>query len=133
MTECEKCFKNPKHPDKKCCFNCVKDNRKCHIFHYCGKDCPKWESVENHTITKEETTEYRSIFKCRLCGKQYESGGMCNNLDLVVNETIRRCIGIACKEPQTPSMTEVHLCGNGNIGIADFQGWEKRYYNAKKN
>lgn len=43
MNSCEKCQKSPRHPDKKCCFNCARSDSNCEVWHNCGDDCPGWE------------------------------------------------------------------------------------------
>lgn len=47
MSECEKCFETPRHPNKKCCFNCGKDSSRCDIWHHCGENCIGWVSKHN--------------------------------------------------------------------------------------
>lgn len=69
--------------------------------------------------------EYHAIFKCRLCGKNYDSAGTTSR-DVAIRETMLLCTGGKSYEPQAPQMTEAHFCKNGNIGIADFQGWLKK-------
>lgn len=67
--------------------------------------------------------EYRAVFKCRLCGGLYSSAGT-KNKELAIRETTYLCLGIPCKEPCAPGMTEVHTCEDGSFGIADFLGWK---------
>lgn len=43
MSICDACMKKPIHPDKKCCFNCVRGDADCGVWHHCGEDCPAWE------------------------------------------------------------------------------------------
>lgn len=69
--------------------------------------------------------EYHAIYKCRLCGEHYDSA-VTNNRELVIRETVLLCHGVKNYEPQNPQMTEIHLCKNGNIGIADFKGYLKK-------
>lgn len=45
-TRCDKCEKQPRHPDKKCCFNCGRDGYTCGVWHTCGEDCPGWDPRE---------------------------------------------------------------------------------------
>lgn len=68
--------------------------------------------------------EYRTVFKCRLCGECYE-GGCTGSEKVVFNATLSACLGIPSKDPQAPCMTEVHSCKDGGIGVADFQGFKK--------
>ena len=68
----------------------------------------------------------KAIYKCRLCGEIYHSGV---HTDV---KTAERCmlelnVGLVCLVPDAPKMTETHHCGGdhaGNLGLADFQGWE---------
>lgn len=69
--------------------------------------------------------EYHAIYKCRLCGEHYDSAGTTNR-ELAIRESTLLCLGVKGNEPQAPQMTEVHLCKNGSIGIADFKGWIKK-------
>lgn len=65
--------------------------------------------------------EYRSIYKCRLCGKVYESGCTGSN-KTAMKAAASTCVG-SQSFTQQPLMNEVHCCKNGDIGIADFQGF----------
>ncbi|MDE7242882.1 MAG: hypothetical protein K2O18_02745 [Oscillospiraceae bacterium] len=67
--------------------------------------------------------EYRTIFKCRLCGETYE-GGCTGNENVALRAVIFACMGKS-SEPQAPTLTEAHSCMNGDIGVADFQGFRK--------
>ncbi len=67
--------------------------------------------------------EYRTVFKCRLCGECYESG--CTGSEAVaLQSAIRACLGLP-SQSQAPTMTEVHSCRDGSLGVADFQGFRK--------
>lgn len=69
--------------------------------------------------------EYREIFKCRLCGETYESG-CTRNENIALQATIAACIHSAKPPvPQCPSITEIHSCKDGSIGVSDFQGFRK--------
>lgn len=66
--------------------------------------------------------EYKAIYKCRLCGRTYHNGTTTGQ------EVATRCmaqlvVGILPTEPMAPLMTEMHYCGGGSLGLADFQGW----------
>ncbi len=68
--------------------------------------------------------EYRTIFKCRLCGESYEGG--CTGSEKVALQSVTfACLGLPAPEPQAPGMTEVHCCKNGSFGVADFRGLKK--------
>lgn len=70
----------------------------------------------------------KAIYKCRLCGETYQAG---EPADLT---TAACCMseliyGICGTVPGAPTMHTTHCCGGdhtGSIGLADFQGWEKR-------
>lgn len=42
--------------------------------------------------------EYRTIFKCRLCGETYESG-CTGNENIAFSAAISACLGIPSKDP----------------------------------
>jgi len=73
--------------------------------------------------------EYNPLYKCRLCGRVFESGGIvCNDLQIsmVVSQLTQRetvhpgggAIGL--------SRTAAHTCKNGDEGMADFLGFRLR-------
>lgn len=71
---------------------------------------------------------YKAMFKCRLCGKVYESEVATGNKDI----TYKSMLYLTCtgkpSEPQAPTLLEVHHCkgyDSGEIGIADFIGWKE--------
>ena len=71
--------------------------------------------------------EYRAIYKCRLCGQEYETA-IATDMATVKEYIIQALTGydtgrLNCKK--TPSETEVHDCKNGSIGIASFLGFRK--------
>lgn len=66
--------------------------------------------------------EYRAIFKCRLCGCIY-TGGIAGRTTAAASATCA-CLGDRLI-PQAPRMNEIHYCENGDIGIADFQGFKQ--------
>jgi hypothetical protein len=88
MSECIECFKNPKHPDKKCCFNCAKNISQCDTLHCCGDDCFEWEQETNFSriknMTVGEMAEFFAIDKypnfpsspCYIC--EHDRGMFCN-------------------------------------------------------
>lgn len=67
---------------------------------------------------------YRSKHKCRLCGKVYESGAVTGNVYLAICSIIEMDKNMHTIM-QAPTLIDVHRCENGNIGCADFIGWEK--------
>lgn len=71
---------------------------------------------------------YKAMYKCRLCGKVYDSGTATGNRKLVEKAMYMLVIMGKISEPQAPSMQTVHFCDsfeNGNIGVADFIGWKE--------
>ncbi len=68
--------------------------------------------------------EYRTIFKCRLCGEIYE-GGCTGSKNIALQTVTLACLGLPAPEPQAPTMTEVHSCQDESFGMADFQGFRK--------
>lgn len=69
-------------------------------------------------------TEYREIFKCRLCGETYEAG-CTGSEDIAFQSVLALSIGIKRPCPQSPQIISVHCCNGGSFGIADFQGFRK--------
>lgn len=67
--------------------------------------------------------EYKTVFKCRLCGECYESG-CTGSQSVALQATVCACLGKSF-QPQSPDLTEPHFCKNGDIGVADFQGFRK--------
>lgn len=75
-------------------------------------------------------SEYKSIFKCRLCGETYESA-CTGNEEIALQSVVFACLQNENLNfpklifPQSPSITEPHHCKNGSFGVADFQGFRK--------
>jgi hypothetical protein len=67
---------------------------------------------------------YKAKHKCRLCGKVYESGSTTGDRDIVNQSMAELIVGIGTM-PQAPTLNDVHYCENGNIGCADFLGWQR--------
>lgn len=67
---------------------------------------------------------YKTMFKCRLCGAIYASGGT-DSESVAMQAAIESALGVPPSEPQTPNLTEIHNCINGSFGIADFLGFLK--------
>lgn len=69
-------------------------------------------------------SEYRTIFKCRLCGEVYEGG--CTGSERIAQQCVTlTCLGLPAPDPQAPGITEVHCCKDGSFGVSDFQGFRK--------
>lgn len=67
--------------------------------------------------------EYKTVFKCRLCGECYESG-CTGSQSVAIHSTVCACLGMP-SQAQAPVLTEPHFCNNGDIGVGDFQGFRK--------
>lgn len=67
--------------------------------------------------------EYQAVFKCRLCGESYV-GACTGNKNIALQSLTSACLGLPL-QPQAPTMTETHACANGDLGVADFQGFRK--------
>lgn len=87
-----------------------------------GLDChSRPENLESVAGGWCGMTEYRAIFKCRLCGETYESG-CTGGAKAAMDGALSACIGKQLI-PNAPCMNEVHNCKDGGLGIADFQGF----------
>ena len=71
-------------------------------------------------------TEYRAIYKCRLCGGEFAQGIttsedviLQNMINLVTKCGIKQNIGVPVTE------TYMHNCKDGSYGFADFIGFRK--------
>lgn len=67
--------------------------------------------------------EYISIHKCRMCGKMVE-GGRTGRI-VATREIVKIAITGKSDLVQGPAMIEPHICDDGNLGLADFQGFRK--------
>lgn len=64
---------------------------------------------------------YKAVYKCRCCGKVFDSP-MRTGKNTAVNSIMSMCVGSVF---QNVRINDLHLCENGNIGLADFIGWQK--------
>lgn len=71
-------------------------------------------------------SEYRAIYKCRLCGEEFERGAI-PSVDAVIENMVnitygymadKYCAGMKVKE------TFMHSCKDGSCGLADFLGFK---------
>lgn len=68
----------------------------------------------------------RAVYKCRMCGEVF------HGVEAASRKLARTCMvylnaGVQAVDPLAPTMTKAHECGGsrtGNMGLADFQGWE---------
>lgn len=71
--------------------------------------------------------EYRAIYKCRMCGEEFENGrtkgesiaNSCVIAISVLGDTIK------CKSPVNLHEHYVHNCKDGSFGFSDFIGMRK--------
>ena len=72
-------------------------------------------------------SEYRAIYKCRLCGEEFENGRIEN--ENIVDSCVMAIsiLGDTQKVRTSMSLHEhyVHYCKNGSMGMADFLGFRK--------
>ena len=77
----------------------------------------------------EPVSEYRAIYKCRLCGEEfYNAGTSCE--DTASKATMYTVLESSGITPQfesrnAPIQFELHNCKDGRYGMADFQGMKK--------
>lgn len=71
-------------------------------------------------------TEYREIYKCRLCGEKFEDGRTGRDTAYM------GCAVLAAKEHFKPEGCAIgvhrhntHVCDDGSYGFADFVGFKK--------
>jgi len=67
--------------------------------------------------------EYHGIYKCRLCGKEYEDCAT-GNKDIVLKIMIELSIFGKTNELQSPTLISTHNCQDGSMGTSDFQGFK---------
>ena len=75
------------------------------------------------------TELYNQIYRCRKCGKEFcpvttcgrekAKDYMSNFIDRANGERIRRHL-------LAPDIYKMHFCDNGDIGVADFIGYERQ-------
>ena len=75
---------------------------------------------------KGNNMKYRAIYKCRLCGEQYEDGETGNDIAMMAVSVVTvkgswfpkdSAIGI--------HLRNIHYCEDGSYGLSDFQGMKK--------
>ena len=71
-------------------------------------------------------TEYRAIYKCRLCGEEFVSA-ITGNADIAIKNMVRVTTGIKPLEfiGNPIEETSMHSCKDGSMGMADFLGFRK--------
>ena len=71
-------------------------------------------------------TEYRAIYKCRLCGEEFVSA-VTGNADIAIKHMVSVTSGYNPTEYIGAPITEktMHSCKGGSMGMADFLGFRK--------
>lgn len=74
-------------------------------------------------------SEYRAIYKCRLCGEKFYNAGT-NCEDTASKATMYTVLESSGITPQfesrnAPIQFDLHNCKDGSYGMADFQGMKK--------
>ena len=70
--------------------------------------------------------EYRAIYKCRLCGKEFVSAAT-GSADIAIKHMVTVTTGIKPLEfiGNPIEETSMHSCKDGSMGLADFLGFRK--------
>lgn len=70
--------------------------------------------------------EYRAIYKCRLCGEEFESA-VTESVDIAIKHILIVTAGYKTSEYIGTPVTELsmHSCKDGSMGLADFLGFRK--------
>ena len=72
-------------------------------------------------------SEYRAIYKCRLCGEEFEKGAT-PNIDVAISRMVNITHGYMSDKYYTGIQvkdTFMHSCKDGSLGLADFLGFRK--------
>lgn len=72
------------------------------------------------------TSEYRAIYKCRLCGGKFESAAV-KGAEIAIKHMLIVTTGYTPAEYIGTPITEtsMHSCKGGSMGLADFIGFRK--------
>lgn len=76
----------------------------------------------------EPVSEYRAIYKCRLCGESFVDYVHAKDEDAAAKKVIDFSLvysGAHVSRLKVPRNFQVHSCNDGSYGIADFQGMKK--------
>jgi hypothetical protein len=71
--------------------------------------------------------EYKTKYKCRLCGAEFYGPVVTNDKSTAVNCLVHMVADIRGAIAEAPGLKLMHICGGdheGSLGLADFQGWE---------
>lgn len=71
-------------------------------------------------------TEYRAIYKCRLCGEEFVSAAT-GSSDIARTHMLIMTVKYQTSEYIGTPTTEIsmHSCKDGSMGLADFLGFRK--------
>ena len=72
-------------------------------------------------------TKYRAIYKCRMCGEEFERGAMPSAdaaIENMVNITYGYMTDKYSKGMQVKE-TFMHSCKDGSLGLSDFLGFKE--------
>lgn len=71
-------------------------------------------------------SEYRAIYKCRLCGEEFK-GSATTNIDIAIKNMLNVTFGYEIKQWNEAPVSEIfmHSCKDGSLGLADFLGFRK--------
>lgn len=67
--------------------------------------------------------EYRAIYKCRLCGEEFEDGGTGDIIAMACTVALTVKDYVRCERNLHRHMP--HHCKDGSYGFADFCGFRK--------
>ena len=67
--------------------------------------------------------EYRAMYKCRLCNKEFGYVGTTNE-KLVMDCITAMINGTKTTQILEPKQFDFHCCEDGSFGFADFKGWK---------
>lgn len=71
-------------------------------------------------------TEYRAIYKCRLCGEEFVSA-ITGSADIAIKNMVIMIAECDLKQKILNPVTKLsmHGCKDGSMGLADFLGFRK--------
>lgn len=71
-------------------------------------------------------TEYQAIYKCRLCGTEFETAVITSE-NVAIKQILHATIGYEIEEwIGTPlKKTSMHSCKDGSMGVSDFLEFKK--------
>jgi hypothetical protein len=76
----------------------------------------------------EPVSEYRAIYKCRLCGTVFVHHTHANDEDGAAKKIVDFALfysGADVHRRKIPLILQLHKCSDASYGVADFQGMKK--------